>query len=198
MNPTTVALLRRMFRYLNRFMLLMWRLGLNWWFTLAPRYTGNIMVLHQTGRKSGLQRHTPLNYALVNNELYCTSGFGEVSHWYQNILANPSVEVWLPDGRWMGTAEDITEHANSLDLLRQVLIGSGFAAFAAGINPYTITDSDLATVAKDYRVIHIRRAETVTSSKRPDDLHWVWQVATFVMLGLVLIRRRGGKNVAER
>ncbi len=190
MNPYTVAILRRMFQFFNRFMLLMWRLDMAWWFTVAPRYTGNIMVLNHTGRKSGLPRRTPLNYALVNGELYCTSGFGAISHWYQNIIETPRVEVWLPDGRWVGTAEDISQQANALELLRQVLIGSGFAAFAAGINPYKISDAELSIIARDYRVIYIRRAETVTSAKRHDDLHWVWQVATFMLLGLVLIRRR--------
>lgn len=185
MNPHMVTLLRHVFRVFNRFMLLMWRLDMAWWFTLAPRYTGQVMILHHTGRKTGFARRTPLNYALINNELYCTAGFGQVTHWYANILANPSVEVWLPDGRWMGTAEDITGTPDSLGLLRQVLIGSGFAAFAAGINPYNMSDETLAAVTRNYRVIHIRRTAAVTGQA---DLHWVWQIATFVLLFLFLVR----------
>jgi deazaflavin-dependent oxidoreductase (nitroreductase family) len=188
MNPTQVQILRWLFRYLNRFMLLMWRLDMAWWFTLAPRYFGQIMVLRHTGRKSGLVRYTPLNYALVENELYCTAGFGHIADWYRNIMALPQVEVWLPDGRWAGTAEDMTEQANALDLLRQVLIGSGFAAFAAGINPYTLSDEALAEVTQGYRLIHIRRAEIVTGPEGTGDLRWVWQVATFILL-LILFRR---------
>ena len=64
--------------------------------------SGQIMVLTHTGRKSGLRRRTPVNYALVDGEVYCTAGFGQISDWYRNILANPQVEVWLPDGWWAG------------------------------------------------------------------------------------------------
>jgi deazaflavin-dependent oxidoreductase (nitroreductase family) len=190
MDPQTAALLRRAFRTLNRFMLLMWRLDMAGWFTITPRLSGQIMVLLHTGRKSGLPRRTPLNYALVAGELYCTAGFGHVAHWYRNIQANPQVEVWLPDGRWRGEAADVTNRADALDVLRQVLIGSGFAAFAAGINPYQMSDADLAAATQGYRVVHIRRTAAVTGPGGPGDLRWVWQVATFILLPLLLRRRR--------
>lgn len=192
LKPETVALLRRLFRYLNRFMVLMWRLDMLRWFTVAPRYTGQIMILQHTGRKSGLRRRTPLNFAVVDGELYCTSGFGAASHWYGNIMANPNVEVWLPDGRWRGTAEDISQQSNALDLLRAVLIGSGFAAFAAGINPYRISDDDLREQTRGYHLIHITRTQPVTGSDGPGDLSWVWQAATVVLLAMVCMRQRRG------
>lgn len=191
MNPRTAALLRRIFRYFNRFMLLMWRLDMAWWFTLMPRLTGQIMVLHHTGHKSGIRRKTPLNYALVDGELYCTAGFGHVAHWYRNIRANPQVEVWLYNGRWQGVAEDITDtDPHTLALLRQVLIGSGFASFAAGINPYSLGDDGLIEVTRGYRLIHIRRTEALTGEGGPGDLRWVWQVATFLLLPLALRPRK--------
>lgn len=189
MNPTIAVMLRRAFRFFNRFMLLMWRLDMTWWFSLAPRYTSQIMVLHHTGHKSGLARRTPLNFALVNGELYCTAGFGNSAHWYRNIMATPQVAVWLPDGRWMGTAEDITEHPQALDLMRQVLIGSGFAALVGGINPYKMSDAALNAATHGYRLIHIHRTEAITGSGGPGDLKWLWQVATFILLPLVLARR---------
>jgi deazaflavin-dependent oxidoreductase (nitroreductase family) len=166
----------------------MWRLDMAWLLTLAPRYFGQIMILRHIGHKSGQTRYTPLNYALVDNELYCTAGFGQVAHWYRNIMALPQVEVWLPDGRWAGRAEDITEQADALALLRQVLIGSGFAAFAAGINPYTLSDAELINVTQGYRLIHIRRTEALAGAGESRDLRWVWQVATCVLL-LALLRR---------
>ncbi|MFN8531632.1 MAG: nitroreductase family deazaflavin-dependent oxidoreductase [Anaerolineae bacterium] len=187
-NAPTEESLRQMFRYFNRFMLLMWRLDMGWWFTLAPRLTGQIMVITHTGRKSGLQRRTPLNYALIDGELYCTAGFGEAAHWYRNILANPQVEVWLADGRWLGIAEDITEQPNNLERLRQVLIGSGFAAFAAGINPYKLSDTELADLTKAYRLIHIHRTAPATEGQGPGDLRWVWQVVAFALLFMLMGR----------
>ena len=69
-----------------------------------------------------------LRVGTVDGELYCTAGFGRISDWYRNIRAQPKVEIWLPHGRWMGEVEDITDSPNYIYLMRQVLIGSGFAA----------------------------------------------------------------------
>ncbi|MBK7622453.1 MAG: hypothetical protein IPJ14_07245 [Kineosporiaceae bacterium] len=52
-----------MFRYLNRFMVMMWRLGLGRLVNVWPRGSGRMLVLGDTGRRSGLRRWTPLNYA---------------------------------------------------------------------------------------------------------------------------------------
>ena len=71
-------------------MLLMWRFGLGTWLNVWPSVIGQIMVLTHTGRKSGLKRHTPVNYALVEGEIYCTAGYGRGSDWYRNIEANPT------------------------------------------------------------------------------------------------------------
>ena len=61
--------LRQFFKGFNRFMLYMWRLGLGKWVNAWPERGGQIMVLSHIGRKSGLQRRTPLNYALIGNDL---------------------------------------------------------------------------------------------------------------------------------
>ena len=53
-----------------------------------------------------------MNYASVDGDIYCTAAFGKGADWYLNIVANPQVEVWLPDGRWAGIAEDVTGDEN--------------------------------------------------------------------------------------
>ena len=91
------------------------------------------MVITHTGRKSGLRRRTPVNYAIINGDIYCAAGFGAVADWYRNLLADPHVEVWLPDGWWAGSQRcDDLPAEQRLPVLRQVLINSGFAAYAAG------------------------------------------------------------------
>ncbi len=89
LTPEVEERLRTGFKVLNKFMLLMWRLGLGWMLNIWPAGFGRIMVITHTGRKSGLRRRTPLNYAEVDGEIYCTAGFGHISDWYRNIMADP-------------------------------------------------------------------------------------------------------------
>ncbi len=190
MDAQLVTVLRRLFRAFNRFMLLLWRLDMVWWFTLAPQISGQILVLNHIGRKTGLPRRTPVNFARIDDEVYITAGFGSVSHWYRNIQAQPQIEVWLPDGRWQAIAEDITERPDMLPIMRQVLIGSGFAARVAGINPYTLSDAQLAEAVRGYRLLHLRRTEALAGPGESGDLRWVWQVLTFGLVAIILLRRR--------
>jgi deazaflavin-dependent oxidoreductase (nitroreductase family) len=189
-DPQFEERLRRGLRHFNRFMLFMWRLGLGSWINVWPEVGGRIMVITHIGRKTGLRRHTPVNYALVDDQIYCTAGFGSISDWYRNIMANPQVEVWLPDGWWAGVAEDVSDSEERISLMREVLVASGFAAYLAGINPRTITDEELETVTANYRLIRIRRTEARTGRGGPGDLSWVWPLATMILLPLALLRRR--------
>jgi len=181
--------LRRIFKSVNRFMLLLWRLGLGRWMKW-PELSGAIMVIKHTGRKTGLTRLTPLNYAIVDGDVYCTAGFGSVSDWYLNILANPQVELWLPDGRWAGMAEDVSDSKDRGALLRQVIVASGFAGPLFGVDPKKLTDADFEKLMDSYRLIRIQRTEAVSGPGGPGDLAWVWPLSTFMLLLLILARRR--------
>ena len=191
LDPRTEETLRQSFkRYLNPFMLLMWRLGLGPWINLWPKVGGRILVITHQGRRTGRWRCTPVNYALVDGEIYCTVGFGVVSDWYRNLAVNPNVEVWLPDGWWAGVVEDISDSPWRLPLLRQVLIGSGGVTYLAGIDPVNLTDEALHAVTSKYRLLHIWRTEARTGRGGPGDLAWVWPAATMILLPLLLFRRR--------
>ncbi len=181
--------LRRIFKGFNRFMLLLWRLGLGSYGN-GTSFGGSIMVIKHQGRKTGLTRHTPVNYAIVDGDIYCTAGFGVVSDWYRNIMADPAVEVWLPDGRWAGIAEDVTDAENKYIVFRQVLIASGFAGPLFGVNPKNLTDQELINLLENYRLIRIRRSKALTGPGGPGELAWVWPAATFVLLWLLLRKRR--------
>jgi deazaflavin-dependent oxidoreductase (nitroreductase family) len=190
LDPRLENQLRRGFKGFNRFMLLLWHLGLGPWVNWWPAVGGQIMVITHTGRKTGAQRRTPVNYTLIDGDLYCTAGFGHISDWYRNILANPQVQVWLPDGWWAGTAEDISAEPQRLAILRQVLIASGFAAYLAGVNPRQMSDAELHRLTQSYRLVRIRRAQARTGPGGPGELAWVWPLATFALLGLLLRRRK--------
>ncbi len=171
-------------------MLTMWRLGLGRWFKVWPEISGSVMVLIHTGRKTGIKRYQPLNYAIVDEDIYCVAAFGDISDWFRNIKASPNIEVWLPDGWWAGVAEDISDSPARIQLIRQVMIGSGFAAYIAGLNPHKMTDEELEVESPKYRLLRIRRSAARTGPGGPGDLEWLWQLASIILLGVVLLRRR--------
>ena len=141
LNPDTENTLRQVFKRFNPFMVGLFRLGLGWMVNFWPAVGGRIMVITHTGRKSGLRRRTPVNYAPIDGDLYCTAGFGAASDWYRNILANPEVEVWLPGDWRRGRAEDISQDPRRIPLLRQVIIASGVVGPLFGVNPHKMDDA---------------------------------------------------------
>jgi deazaflavin-dependent oxidoreductase (nitroreductase family) len=190
MDPAFEKRLQQVFKRFNRGMLLIWRLGLGPWLNAWPDVGGRILVITHTGRISGLKRRTPLNYAIVGDDIYITAGFGSRSDWYRNLKANPQVEVWLPEGWWRGVVEEINDPQLRLALLRQVLIGSGIVAPIFGINPKSMLDGELDEATNTYRLLRIRRLEACTGPGGPGDLSWIWPLATLILLPLALKRRK--------
>jgi len=146
--------LRKIFHAFNPLMILMWKMGMGKWINIWPAVIGRIMVIKHKGRKSGKEYLTPVNYAIVDGEIYCTAGFGSISDWYRNMLANPNIELWLPEGKRKAHAEEISDSPNRLHLLRQVIIASGFAGPMFGVNQKKLNDDEFDTVTKEYRLIH--------------------------------------------
>ncbi len=189
-DPRVEEGLRQGFRSFNRYMLLMWRLGLGRWLNAAPGLFGRYMVIVHTGRKSGLKRYTPVNYAEIDGDIYCTAGFGVISDWYRNIMADPSVELWLPTMCWTGAAEDVTDQEGALGKMRQVLIASAFAAKAAGIDPMAMSDEELAQATSGYRLVRVRYTGLREAEGGPGDLAWVWGPLTLLALAALVGSRR--------
>jgi deazaflavin-dependent oxidoreductase (nitroreductase family) len=191
--------LKQFFKQLNRCMLIMWRLGMGRLINIWPQVIGRIMVITHTGRKSGLRRHTPVNYAVVGGEVYCAAGFGASSDWYRNMLASPEVEIWLPEGWWAGKAQLADNHTDRLDILRQILINSGFAAgLFAGIHPRKMNDSTLDQLTRDYPLVCIQRVSPCTGSGGPADLVWVWPALAHIALLGWLMQKIFGKYAKSR
>lgn len=197
MSPETEEALRQAFKQGNRLMVLFFRLGLGSYGNRPE--TSQVMVLVHRGRKTSLQRRTPVNYTIVDGDIYCTAAFGSRADWYRNVMADPNVEVWLANGWWAGVAEEIPDDdPHRTALMREVLIASGFAAsLFAGINPKTMGDEALAELTAPYRLIRIHRTEARTGPGGPGDLAWVWPVATLVLLALSVLRLPGKKGRAQ-
>ena len=189
-DPAVEMRLLQVFKRFNRGMLLLWRLGLGPWLSVWPEVGGQILVITHVGRVSGLKRRTPLNFGIVDGEVYIAAGFGSRADWYRNLKANPHVEVWLPGGWWSGMAEEVLEPSQRLTLMRHVLIGSGIVAPMFGLNPKVMTDEQLDEATQTYKLIHIRRLEACTGPGGPGDLAWIWPLATLILLPLAFRRRR--------
>ena len=179
-------ILRSFFKVINKmFMVPVFRLGLGKF--VGNPITGYIMVMKTIGNKTGKVRYAPANYAIFKGSVYCMAGFGKGTHWYKNMMATPNVEAIIPSGPIAGVAEDATDSEEALHVMRQVFINSGIVGLLAGVNPYTISDSDLREKTKHYPLIRIR--PTGIGSGPADAGGWLWilmLVLTIIMLWVLL------------
>lgn len=183
--------LRKVFRSMNPGMVLMWRLGLGRWADAWPSVGGRILVIEHRGRTSRNRYLTPLNFTPDGRSRFCLAAFGTRSDWYCNAMAARRVVVWLPDGMWMAHPSDVTEEEGSLDLIRRVMIDSGFAARAFGLNAKAMTDSEMVAATADYRLVRLDLLDRCDRS--PADLWWVWlpvAAGTGLAIGACAFRRR--------
>lgn len=192
-EPKALQFLRRAFHLMNPGMLLLWRLGLGGFADVWPHGFGRLMVIEHTGRRSGTQYRTPVNFTIVDDDLYCVAAFGERTDWYRNLLTTPNTAVWLPDGRWEAAVTDVSDHPHRIELMRKVLIDSGFAAPLFGLHPHRISDADLSEATATYRLLEIRPLRQRKGPNGPDDLTWIWfPIGAVMAAGLLRRRSRPG------
>lgn len=178
-------MLGKAFRLLNRWMVVLWRLGLGRWADVWPTMSGRILVLEHQGRTSGATYRTPLNFTPADDAVHCVAAFGSRSDWYRNVMAMDDAIVWLPDGRWRARPTDVSDAPDRLDTIRRVLIDSGFAAPAFGMHPRLMTDAELAEASSQYRLVRFDLIGRIEPG--PADLAWVWPVTAAVALGTGLV-----------
>ena len=181
-SAQTVEKLRQAFKAVNFLMLWMWRLGLRKWINIFPPVFGRILVITHIGRITGLRRRTPANYTTEEDQVYCMAGFGQISDWYRNMMKNPQVEIWLPNSWWAGTAEEVIDKDNSLPILRQLIKDSGLVGLMFGLNAYRMSDEELFTATKSYRLIRIRCTEQLRGRGGPGDLAWLWLIPAALLV----------------
>lgn len=191
MDELQAARLARWFKRLNRWLMIpMWRLGLGRLMNSWPSVGGRILVLNHTGRKSGLRRQTPLNYApSPPTTVHIIAGLGGKTDWYRNIINDPAVEVWLPDARWKAEAVDVSDHPHRVAIMRDVLFASGFAAPLAGVDPRRLSDHEIEEKTAEYKVVELRQLAEATGSGGPGDLAWVWVVVAALWLAKMVRRK---------
>jgi deazaflavin-dependent oxidoreductase (nitroreductase family) len=153
-TPAQMKTLRRVFHAMNYFMVFMWRLGMGRLINGWPAVCGRIMVIRHRGRKTGREYLTPVNYALLENEIYAAAGFGPDTDWYRNIMADPEVQLWLPNGRHRARACDVSNSPCRVKMLREITIASGLAGPLLGVDQRKLSDEQFEKIGNDYRLIH--------------------------------------------
>lgn len=81
-----------------------------------------MLLLTTTGRRTGLPRRTALTFQTLDGRYLVLAGMGTRSGWYQNLLAQPRVEVQIGTRRFAATAEPV------LDPERRRMLAPGIAA----------------------------------------------------------------------
>ena len=84
---------------------------------LGPLVGRVILLLSTTGRKSGLQRLTALQYEEIDGAYYLGSSLGTRADWYRNLAAQPRVQVRVKDRQFTGLAETVTDPERIADFL---------------------------------------------------------------------------------
>ena len=169
--------LRRILKFINKFFMVpLFRLGLGSF--VGNPITGYIMIVKTIGWKTGRELYVPVNYAILDGNIYCMAGFGKGTHWYRNLIAQPNIEIIIPSGPLAGVAEDASNSEEVIRVVRQLLKNGGFAGFFAGFNPYTISDTELHEKTKDYPLVRIR--PTGVGSGAGDARGWLWILSLLV------------------
>jgi deazaflavin-dependent oxidoreductase (nitroreductase family) len=115
-----------------------------------------VLVLTTLGRKSGLQRSTPLQFEEVDGVYYVTSARGKKADWYRNLLMNPHVDVRVKDKNFHTCAELITEPGEIADFLElRLKRHPGFMRIMLRLEglPRNYTRTDLERFAKRLAIV---------------------------------------------
>jgi deazaflavin-dependent oxidoreductase (nitroreductase family) len=92
------------FKWFFKIPIVFYRIGL-------PLFGSFILLLTTTGRKSGKQRHTPLEYHREQETGYpiIMAGWGGNTDWKRNILVNPCVHVQIGWHKFNAIAEPLSD-----------------------------------------------------------------------------------------
>lgn len=78
-----------------------------------------IILLEHRGRRTGKIYLTPLQYENVHGIIHIGAGRGSKADWYQNILVNPDIRVFIKHRRFKGIAEPITDEEKKVEFLQE-------------------------------------------------------------------------------
>jgi len=131
--------------------------------TWRALFTGYIVVLKTTGAKSRQIRCAPMNYTIINGQIYCVAGWGRATHWFANLRAHPTVTLLLPGRVIPGSSEEVLDPARAHRAIIKVARNAGMTLLFDGLNPLTATDRQILATNGRMPVVRIRPARPLIS-----------------------------------
>jgi deazaflavin-dependent oxidoreductase (nitroreductase family) len=162
---------------------------------ISNPFTGYLMILRTRGRKSGEMRDAPLGYVVVGSCVYCVAGFGRQTHWVQNLLADPNVDVILPSRAFSGVAEEVTDLAERRRVLPPLLRSMGVIAGMMGMgNPWRDAPEAIAAKCEAMPLIRVRATGIAAGPEDPGGRYWLVPAVGGTLLALWWLKVRGRRR----
>lgn len=157
-----------------------------------------ILLITQTGRRSGLSRHTLVEYHTLNGVRYVASAYGRSAQWYRNIEADPRVTIQADRPPEPARARRVTADGEILAVCQRFLRRdpplTRWYLRSRGIDPHDPLD----WLLKKDRLYFLRfdPVDEVTPPPLPADLVWVWPFAILGIAAMILgfWKRRSGSS----
>jgi deazaflavin-dependent oxidoreductase (nitroreductase family) len=179
---------RTTFRYANRYAMVPFhRAGLAAW--LGNPVTGWQCLVTTIGRRSGLRRHTPLGYLVMDGAAWVMAGYGPATLWYRNVLDDPRVELLLP-GRppFAALATEALDPSVRARIIPPLARSMAIPGAMIGCFPPTSTDERILACVSWVPLVRIAPADGTSLAPGPDDpggLGWTWRQALAVGVSVV-------------
>jgi len=158
-----------------RMPLLYWRLGLKPLLVRARLF--RFLVLTTRGRKSGRARHTMLAHFVLDGRFYIGAGWGERTHWFRNILADPRVTVQARGPAFGAMAQVVTGDKELRRLYWHAREKTPLWMWKQSLGSWDIRDEVEDFLAKKDRIPFLRLDPIGGECPLPPlraDLVWVW------------------------
>lgn len=172
--------------------------GLMKWFFKMPMYVWRMgygfllgrwfLILTTTGRKSGLPRHTPLQYFGGCERKYVVSGWGEKAQWYKNMMTYPNVTIQSAHGIESVRGRVVTDDQDYIQAFQQCQHDPMMRWWMASMDIPPTQEAFLANKDKFLMVTFDPTSEP-TPPPLPADLVWVNGVIGGWIVWRVLHRR---------
>jgi deazaflavin-dependent oxidoreductase (nitroreductase family) len=201
-GPVLAAILlalRGSINRLNRWLMIpAQRAGMGPW--IANPLSGYILLLRARGRRTGLLREAPLSYRIADGAIWVLAGFGPATHWFQNVLAQPEVEVLLPGRVVRCRAEAVADPLVRRRIAPALVRATGLPGALIGCNPWTAPDDRILDQLAGVPLVCLRPVDGPIAAG-PDDpggRAWLWRQSLLALAAVTVVRALRPRRAAAQ